>query len=268
MSTLKNIIEEHILYRKQIVKLAKSDLIKTYRGAALGWAWAVIKPAVTIFVYWFAFSFGLRSGGDVDGYPFFLWLIAGFLPWTYMSEMITSGAGCVRRNKHLVTKMKFPISIIPTFTSLSKFIIQFFLLILTVLIFALWGYTPTIYFLQLPIYMLMMLIFFSLWGLFSGMLSAISRDFQNLVTSFVTAIFWMSGIIYDVNKINNDVIRGILQYNPITIIANGYRNVFINHVWFFEDAGSLIRMGVLTLIMLVMAIWVYNKVYKEIPDVL
>ncbi len=30
-----NIIKEHIEYKGQIFKLAKSDLVKTYRGAAL-----------------------------------------------------------------------------------------------------------------------------------------------------------------------------------------------------------------------------------------
>ena len=59
MKTLIKIIKEHISYKNQILKMAKADLLKTYRGAALGWAWAIIKPAVTIFVYWFAFSIGL-----------------------------------------------------------------------------------------------------------------------------------------------------------------------------------------------------------------
>ena len=57
MSTIKIILNEHLTYRKQVIKLAKSDLIKTYRGSALGWAWAIIKPVVTIFVFWFSFSF-------------------------------------------------------------------------------------------------------------------------------------------------------------------------------------------------------------------
>jgi len=35
MRTLIKILKEHIEYRKQIFKLAKSDIIKTYRGAAL-----------------------------------------------------------------------------------------------------------------------------------------------------------------------------------------------------------------------------------------
>ena len=61
MSYLTEIIKDHIQYKQQIFKLAKADLIKTYRGAALGWAWAIIKPAVTIFVYWFTFEIGLEQ---------------------------------------------------------------------------------------------------------------------------------------------------------------------------------------------------------------
>lgn len=56
--TVATIFKDHVVYRKQIIKLAGSDLRRTYRASALGWAWAVIKPLVTIFVYWFAFSIG------------------------------------------------------------------------------------------------------------------------------------------------------------------------------------------------------------------
>ncbi len=35
MGTLKEIVQDHIKYRKQIFKLAKADLVKTYRGALL-----------------------------------------------------------------------------------------------------------------------------------------------------------------------------------------------------------------------------------------
>ncbi len=97
MNALTKIIKEHILYRSQIFKLAKSDLIKTYRGSFLGWIWALVKPAITIFVYWFAFSVGLRSGKDIEGYPFFLWLLAGIIPWFYMNEMFHAGTGSIKK---------------------------------------------------------------------------------------------------------------------------------------------------------------------------
>ncbi len=62
MKTIIEIANEHIRWRYQIFNLAKSDLKKTYSGAALGWLWAIIKPLITILVYWFAFSVGLRQG--------------------------------------------------------------------------------------------------------------------------------------------------------------------------------------------------------------
>lgn len=75
-------------------------------------------------MYWFAFSIGLRAGKPVNGYPFFLWLIAGLVPWFYMGDMITGGTNCIRRYSYLVTKMKFPVSTIPTFVSISNLIIN------------------------------------------------------------------------------------------------------------------------------------------------
>lgn len=72
MKILADILKDHVEYKQQIFKLAKADLIKTYRGAALGWAWAIIKPAVTIFVYWFTFEIGLRAGRDVNRISIFL----------------------------------------------------------------------------------------------------------------------------------------------------------------------------------------------------
>ena len=43
-------IKEHLENIPQVIKLSIADLKKTYTGAALGWAWAIIKPIVNIFV--------------------------------------------------------------------------------------------------------------------------------------------------------------------------------------------------------------------------
>lgn len=248
--------------------LAKSDLIKTYRGAALGWAWAVIKPLITLLVFWFAFTVGLRSGNPVAGYPFFLWLVAGFLPWFYMQELITGGAGCIRKYSHLVTKMKFPISIIPTYFNLSHLYVHLALLVITIVMFMCFGYMPDIYLLQIPIYMLMMFVFFTVWSLFAGMMSAISKDFQNLVKAFSSAIFWMSGIVYNVDSIHSRTIRVLLKFNPVTVISSGYRRAFIYKKWFFQDKVSLICFAITLTIFIILAVRAYNRLRKEIPDVL
>lgn len=265
---LRQIIKDHIAYRGQILKLAKSDLVKTYRGAALGWSWAIIKPVVTIFVYWFAFQIGLRAGRGVNGYPFFLWLIAGLVPWFYMGDMITGGTDAVRRYKFLVNKMKFPVSTIPTFVSISKYLVNIILITIVGIIFACFGYTPDIYYLQIPFYILITFIFFTSWALFASMLSAISKDFANLVKSFVTAVFWLSGILWDASNVTEVWIKNILMVNPVTFLVNGFRNCFINKIWFWQEPKELLYFAIITCIMIVLALWAYRKLKKEIPDVL
>ena len=268
MKTIIEIANEHIRWRYQIFNLAKSDLKKTYSGAALGWLWAIIKPLITILVYWFAFSVGLRQGKVVEGYPYILWIVAGIIPWFYMTEMITQGASSIRSYKFLVTKMKFPVSTIPTFVGISKLAVHLFLLSIVFVLFILMGFFPDIYMLQLPIYMFLMVAFFILWALFSSMLSSISKDFLNLVKSIVTAVFWMSGILWDINSISTPWIKTILMFNPVTFVATGYRNCFIYKVWIWEQPEALACFAVMFVIMFILAMWSYKKLIREIPDVL
>lgn len=262
------IIKEHIGFRKQILSLAKADIVKTYKGSALGWLWAIIKPITTIFVYWFAFRIGLRASRFVDGHPFFVWLIAGIVPWFYISEMITQGTGAIRKYRYLVTKMKFPVSTVPTFVSLSKLLVHMGLLLITIVILITQGYPIDIYYLQLPYYMLMMFIFFVMWSLFSSPLAAISKDFSNLVRSLLTAIFWFSGILYDPRKIKIKLLRRILMLNPVTYIVQGYRDTLIFKVWFWENKFQLISFLIILSLMTFIAIKTYKKLRKDIPDVL
>ena len=268
MSTIRTIINEHIEWRGQILKLAKSDLSKTYSGAALGWAWAIIKPTMTIAVFWFAFTFGLRFSGSVDGYPFILWMIPGFIAWFYMGDMLTGGANAIRKYRFLVTKMKFPVSTIPTFVNLATLAIHIGLLIIVICIFIVTGHYPSIYWIQIPFYMFLMTMGFIVWSLFAAMLGAMSRDFLNLVKALKQPVFWMSGILWDVNSIEYPWMQKILYFNPVTYIATGYRNCFIYKTWFWEEPLQLaiyIGMFILTFLL---AVWSYRKLIREIPDVL
>ena len=268
MSTIGTIVREHIEWRYQIVKLAKADIIKTYSGAALGWAWALVRPTIMIGVFWFAFTFGLRGGGPIAGYPFVLWMMPGFISWFFMSDMLGGGAGSIRKYRFLVTKMKFPVSTIPTFFGLSKLAIHLCLMLIVIAIFIVTGHFPDAYWLQLPFYMLCMVVFFIAWALFASLMSAMSVDFLNLVKSVTQAIFWLSGIMWDINKIHNPTVQFIMHFNPVTYIATGYRNCFIYKVWFWEQSERLAIFLIVLIVMIMLALWAYKKLIKEIPDVL
>ena len=266
---LKEICSDHLHNLTQILKMAKADLVKTYRGAALGWSWAVIKPCVTLFTYWVTFSFGLRAGGAVNGYPFFLWLAIGIVPWFYMSEMLTQGTDSIRKYKYLVTKMKFPISIIPTFVSLSKLMINLLLLGVVIVLFWIMGYPPSIYYLQLPIFVFFSFLFFTLWAQFASLFSAISHDFSNLVKSFITPIFWLSGILWRTDTFDGNIwITRFLNLNPVTFLTGGFRDSLIFDRWFWESPKKCLYFACWLLILTLLSVWAHKRLRKDIPDVL
>ena len=214
MNTFREIIRDHLRYSRHIFKLAKSDLVRTYRGASLGWAWAVIRPTITILIYYVTFSIGLRHGKPIGEYSYFLWLISGFLPWFYISNTFTGGAGSIRKYSYLVKKVRYPVSTIPAIVSMSNFAVHLFLTAIVIVIFLIGGHTPDIYWLQLPFYALVMFLMFTAWSLFAGMLSVISKDFMQLVKSTTTALFWLSGVMYDVLRVKNAALLGDTSSSP------------------------------------------------------
>ena len=271
MSEFINLIKDHVTWRNQIFKLAAMDLRKNYSGSVMGWSWAIIKPSVTIFVFWFAFSVGLRAHPGPEGYSFFQWLLAGMVAWFYISDIWKEGANAMRRYKYLITKLKFPVTTIPTFVSIAKLMVHIGLLTMVVVIYALYGDYPDVYYFQLLFYMLLMFLMGTGWALLSSTLASFSNDFLNLVRTFSTAIFWLSGIMWDPKTprlLDKEWLQVILAFNPVTYIVSGYRDCMLYKVWFFENPEPfLIFLGELVLIW-VLAIWVYKKAKHDLPDVL
>ncbi len=262
-------IKAHSENISQVLKLSVADLKKTYTGSAMGWAWAIIKPIVTIFVYWFAIAIGLRSGKDVGDVPYIVWLVAGIVPWFYMGEAITGGTNCIRKYSYLVTKMKYPIETIPTFTNLSKLYVNLIITAIVIVVFIVCGYMPPIQIIQLPIYIIFMFMFFNAWSLFAGLVSAMSKDFANLVKSFNIAVFWLSGILWNIENVaDNEILYTLMMLNPVTFICYGFRNSLVYGVWFFEQPKRLVYFLIWYIVLGVMSLWAFKKLRKEIPDVL
>ena len=268
MDTFREIVSDHIHSWKKIARLSVTHLVKEYRGAVFSWAWAVIKPALTVLVFWFAFTFGLRKGDAINGYPFFLWLISGFIPWFFMRDCMASGSASIRKYRYLVLRIKFPIDTIPTFVCAGELIINIFLFAILNVIFLIFGFRPDIYYLQIPLYYLMMFIFFDLWSLCMSMLCAVSMDFLNFIRAMIPVTFWLSGIIYDVYAVKHVWLRELLLLNPVTLIVNGFRNALIYNRWFWEVPGEMLRFWAVTLVMGVIAVYTYRHLRDDIPDIL
>ncbi len=278
------IFKEHKGFLKQILLLAKNELIKTYKGAVIGPFWAVIKPAFTLFVYWFAFSVGIRSAGDVEvfvngeyveTFQRFTFMLVGFIPWFFINDGITQGAKSIRVNRQFVTKVSFPVSTIMTYTAVARLYVHIFLAAIMYVIVAFTdGVGVSIYNLQFFFYCPLMFLFFVVLTWSTAPMSAFSRDFENMIVSVMSGIFWLSGIIYSSYDMDSILIFGkpILKYvmllNPINFFANGYRNAFLYERWFFEYPLELIIFLAEFVIIIILGVYNYNRLRKTLPDVL
>ena len=173
----------------------------------------------------------------------------------------------IRTYRHFVTKMKFPISTIPTFTILSKLYVQLMLVGAITVVFMLFGFFPDIYYLQFLIYIPMMYLFFLALSWTLASLSVISRDFENLVKAAIQAILWLSPILWNINDIKSNSLRIILKLNPIGYFVQGYRDIFLYKRWFFESPYTIYMIFVIIIFALIGS-RVYKRTYKEFTDVL
>lgn len=271
------IAREHRHFGKQILLLAKNELIKTYKGAVIGPFWAVIKPAFTLFVYWFAFTCGIKNMGTVEVSQLginwvgdrFTFMLVGFIPWFFITDSITQGAKSIRLNRQFVTKVSFPVSTIMTYTAMARFYVHLFLSVLMYIYLCfISGVMPSIYNLQFFLYCPLMLFFFIALTWSTAPMSAFSRDFENMIVSIMSGIFWLSGIIYSSYNFESGILKWFMLLNPINFFANGYRNTFLYHRWFFQYPTELFVFLIEFAIVIALGIFNYNRLRKTLPDVL
>ena len=268
LKSFKRIIKENIRYFDGARGLARVERKKASRTSDLGWFWEVFKPVFYMLMFYGAITIGFKSAKDIDDIlcPYFVWLISGMIPWFYMRDRILGGANSFRKNKLLVTRFQFPVSVIPAIGCYSGIFLHIMILAIGFIICFVFGVFPSIYWLQIPFYFLMMLIVSYIWSLGAGLLASVSGDFLNLLKSINPAFFWLSGILFNSRPLTN--LEMFFKLNPISYIVEGYRNSIAYHIWFWEDLRSFGYFALVTLVMLVIALGLYKRLGRKLPDFL
>lgn len=255
-----------------ILNISKKEFVKEFAGTKLGILWALIRPLAMILVFWFVFQVGFKSQptGDI---PFILWLIAGYIPWLFIADNLTIGASSVRSNAYLVKKVKFPVEILPSIRILINFYTYFILMLISFMIFALYGLLGRIDILEITYYTLATLIFttgavrlFSAWAV-------MSIDVQHALSVIIQFLFWMTPIMWPVAEVAKKMIFNvsvitILKINPVFYLITGFRDGFLGYTvqhgaWIYHA-----YFWVFTIALLIISSNVFAKLRPEFDDVL
>ena len=248
--------------------MAQVTLTKRYSGSALGVAWALIKPIIYIFAYWFAMTIGVRAGSMVSGTPYILWLMPGIMPWFFVSDALTVGGSAIRSNAHFVTKMAYPVATLPVSEVLSLFFVHLMMMCLVCAVFVVSGFGLNIYFVQIPYYILCCIAFSVSLAMLLSALTAMSQDIKQAVKSVLTLLFWLTPVLWSADSVSSPFLKGVILGNPISYIITGYRNTFVSQRWFFQDWQYMIYFWAVLVVVTLLASYVFTKLEPEFADVL
>src|SRR5215813_1907097 len=129
-------------YRELFAILAWRDVAVRYKQTAIGVAWAVVRPLLTMVV--FTIVFGKLAGLPSDGAtPYPVLVFAGMLPWFLFASVLSEASGSLVGNANLLTKVYFPRLIIPASAAVVALVDFGFNLAILCAIMAWYGVMPS-----------------------------------------------------------------------------------------------------------------------------
>lgn len=255
-----------ILQRKTIINLAVNDFKRKYAGSYLGVFWAFAQPIITVLVYWFVFQVGFRTT-SVGNTPFILWLATGLTPWFFYSDAVSNAMFSFLDYSYLVKKVVFQISILPVVKIVSSLLIHIVFILFIVVLYMAYGYPLSLYALQVVYYVFCTV---ALVTSLSYMLSSIVvffRDLNQIIGIILQFTMWLTPIVWDIKIIPTSFIF-ILKLNPLFYIVQGFRDAFIERVWFWQHGLMSVYFWLLVLAMFGLSVVCFKRLKPHFADAL
>ena len=261
-SLLKNLFDSRYL----LWQMTKQDFRQRYIGSYLGIFWAFIQPTITVLIFWFVFQVGFKSV-PVDNFPFILWLVCGMIPWFFFNDSILGATNSILANAFLVKKVVFRVSLLPMIQLSSALLVHLFFIVVLFLMFAVYGYWPSIYNLQVFYYLFAMLCFSFGLSLITSSLVVFLKDVGQAVAMLLQFVFWGTPIFWSLKMIPEQY-HIFLKLNPLYYIIEGYRNSFIYHEWFWNLGYTTEYFWLVTIFVVLLGAMIFRRLRPHFADVL
>ena len=254
--------------RKLVLSLAKNDFKTKYAGSYLGIVWAFIQPIVTILVYWFVFSEGLKAG-TVSDYPFVLYLVSGIVPWFFFQDALNGGTNALIEYNYLVKKVVFKISILPIVKIISALFVHVFFVAFALILCACYGYTPSLYTLQIIYYSVCTFLFVLGLVYATSAIVIFFRDLTQIISIFLQVGVWLTPIMWDINMLSSHPwLIKLFKLNPMYYVVTGYRDSMLGHIGIWNHASWTIYFWVVTILLFGLGSVIFKRLKPHFADVL
>jgi len=212
-----------------IVIMTVRDVAARYRGSLMGVFWALLLPLLMLALYSFVFStvFQVRWGtGEESKAEFTLALFLGLIAFNFFAECMSKAPSSMQSNVTYLTKVIFPVEIIPVVVVLSATMhaaVAFFVWLLGHVVFLGSIHISALYF---PLILIPFLLFTFGVTWFLASLGVYLRDLNQVIGVITTALMFLSPIFFPVKSFPENF-RFLLYVNPLTPVIEQSRNALL-----------------------------------------
>lgn len=217
-------------HRALMLEMARRDVIGRYRGSVLGIFWSFVQPLLMLTIYTFVFTqvFKARWHGDASSSElnFALNLFAGLIVFNIFAECANRAPGAILAHANFVTRVVFPLEIIPCVHLLaSLFHAAISLLVLLSAQLLLTGYLPgTLIFAPLVFLPLLLMVAGVSW--FLSATGVYWRDIGQIIGLLVTGLLFVSPIFFPISALPTQW-RFLAEFNPLSYPIELFRQLLL-----------------------------------------
>lgn len=257
--------------RELFLNLTLRELRGKYKRSALGWAWSLLSPLITMAVYSFVFGYFLKvppERGDPSGLKnFAFFLMCGLLPFNYLANSMSGGMSSLIGNSNLVKKVYFPREILVAAIVASwlvSFLIELGLLSVALLV------VGNMVIPWLPIVLLVVALqtmFVLGIALVLAVATVYYRDLEHLVGLALQVWLYSAPIVYPLTFVA-DKLHGwewaLYNLNPLVRFVGVYRDLMYSLRW--PSAADVLFLTGVSIAMLVAGYLVFNRLEGRLAE--
>lgn len=250
-------------YRELLFFFTWRDIKVRYKQTAIGVAWAILQPFVTMIV--FSVFFGGLLKAPSDGVPYPIFVYTGLLFWQFFSTALSDTSNVLIANQNIVTKVYFPRLILPLSSVLTKFIDFGIAAIIFIGMLIYYQYTPQL--ISIVVIPLLLLITFMAsvgLGLVLAAVNVKYRDVRYALPFFIQILLFLTPVIYPASVAGK--YSWVLALNPMMGVIQSARAALLGTTvlnW------TLISISlVATFVLLLIGVWQFKKMEQYFADII
>lgn len=252
-------------YRELLFFLAWRDVKVRYKQTAIGVAWVVLRPLLTMAVLTLVFH-RIAGLGQDSAVPYALMVFAGLLPWQFFATAFAESGNSLVGNAQMISKVYFPRLIVPVSTVLAGLVDFVVTLLLLVPLMAWYGHWPGWQVVLLPLILFLGLLVTLGAGIGLAALNVRFRDVRYVIPFIVQFGLYLSPVGFGVSEVPADW-RWLYDLNPMVGIIEGFRWCLLGYDYVLP-VSALASTSVVAVVTLVLSIRHFRRVERSFADVI